>query len=131
MTPAGLLLLVFVVGLLLVGLVAVVALRAQRSVTRRRYQETLQSMSFTELASEACRTAEAASIRKHFPDAALFDDSQQWDKAALLNALEDLYVRLESADRQTGSATGPGSWAYAYHDCGLAAVREALEDAPS
>ena len=92
----------------------------------RRHQRRLQAMQVADLASEALRCAEAAGIRKRFPEATIFDHQPAWTEAALAKALDELYASLAAEDQRLGER-GTGSWVYFWYDFGLASLRELLE----
>ena len=93
----------------------------------RRHRGRLRALSPHELAEEARRSADVAGIRKHFPRALLFDESQTWTAKALARALDELYADLSAADQRNGEV-GPGSFVYSFYDFGLASIREALQE---
>ena len=93
----------------------------------RRHRARLRAISPRELAEEARRSADAAGIRKHFPEARLFDESQTWTSPTLAKALDELYAELSAEDQRNGEV-GPGSFVYSFYDFGLASIREALEE---
>jgi hypothetical protein len=92
----------------------------------RRHRNRLRAMPIADLALEAVRSADAAGIRKHFPQAPLFSDRHAWTAESLANALDDLYASMAAADRRTAEV-GPGSWVYFWYDFGLASIREILD----
>ena len=83
-------------------------------------------MRIADLALEALRSADAAGIRKHFPQAPLFNDQPSWTAESLAKALDDLYASMAAEDRRT-TEVGPGSWVYFWYDFGLASIREILD----
>jgi hypothetical protein len=92
----------------------------------RRHRNRLRSLPIADLALEAIRSADAAGIRKHFPQASIFND-QRWTAKSLAKALDDLYASMATEDRRTAEV-GPGSWVYFWYDFGLASIREILDD---
>lgn len=90
----------------------------------RRHRNRLRLMQVADLALEALRSADAAGIRKRFPEAAIFRD-QPWTDESLAKALDDLYASMAAEDRRT-TERGPGSWVYYWYDFGLASIREAI-----
>jgi hypothetical protein len=93
----------------------------------QRHRARLRSLPAAELALEACRCADAAGIRRHFPEARLFSDHAPWTHESLARALDELHARLAAEDRRSAEA-GPGSWVYYWYDFGLASVRELLDE---
>jgi hypothetical protein len=96
----------------------------------RRHRNRLRSMQVVDLYREVLRSADAAGIRKHFPEAAIFNDQQSWTDLSLANALDDLYATMAVEDRRTAER-GPGSWVYFWYDFGLASIREVLDNRPA
>ena len=93
----------------------------------RRHRNRLRSMQVANLHREALRSADAAGIRRRFPDAAIFNDQPSWTDVSLAKALDDLYATMAAEDRRTAER-GPGSWVYSWYDFGLASIREVLDN---
>ena len=93
----------------------------------RRHQNRLRSMKVADLHREALRSADAAGIRRRFPEAAIFNDQPSWTDVSLAKALDELYATMEAEDRRT-TERGPGSWVYFWYDFGLASIREVLDN---
>src|SRR3954462_13979721 len=73
-------------------------------VALRKYHARLRAMPAAGLALEARRCAEAAGIRKQFPDARLFRDEVPWTWESLAKALDDLYASMAAQDARNGEA---------------------------
>src|SRR4051812_27276180 len=103
--------------ILLLGAVAALAILLVLGTTLapklalRRHRNRLGSMQVVGLRHEALRSADAAGIRKHFPEATIFNDQQSWTDLSLAKALDDLYALMAADDGRTAER-GPGSWVY-------------------
>jgi hypothetical protein len=125
-TELNMLFLATISVLIVFGAIAIII---RPKLAARQWERRTLHLSPTELAAEARQCAVASGIKKHFPDASLFNNQQSWDKASLRTALGELYGRLDAEDRRN-AASGPGSWVFYYYDFGIASVREALDKIP-
>jgi hypothetical protein len=103
---------------------------ARPRLERRRFDRKLRAMTPDELATEARTYAHHAGYNTVFADAQLFRQPRDWSTAALARALDELYSKAAAQDQRDGHLAGPGSQVYFFYDCGLASIREALDDRP-
>ena len=98
---------------------------------RRRFDRKLRAMTPDELATEARAYAHHAGYNTEFADAQLFRQSRDWSIAALARALDELYTKAATQDQHDGrNVGGPGSQVHFFYDCGLASIREVLDERP-
>jgi hypothetical protein len=117
------------VGIAIAAL-AILGITLQSKLAIRRQRDQLRAMSVSQLATEARRCAEMAGLRPKFGDASLFTRHDEWDRASLARALDELYGRLAEEDHRSGGAVGPGTWVHYYYDFGLAELHELVSKAP-
>jgi hypothetical protein len=115
---------------LAIAVLAILGITLQSKLAIRRQRDQLRAMSVSQLATEARRCAEMAGLRPKFGDASLFTRENEWDRASLARALDELYGRLVEEDQRSREAVGPGSWVHCYYDFGLAELHELLSKPP-
>ena len=120
----------FVIYLAICGAFLMAYAAAYPRLVTRRYRKKLRSMTPDELADEARNCAKGAGYERTFADSMLFQQLRDWSQIALARAIDDLYAKVVARDEQEGNLGRRESLMFEFHDCGLASVREVLDEHP-